>query len=86
MEESNNSGALIGALLIGVAIGGLFGVLLAPNKGSKTRKKIIKKSAKIIDIGKGKFEEFLKELQLEVDSINDETIDYIEIEPQYWRS
>lgn len=41
MEESNDTGKIIGALLIGAAIGGVLGVLFAPAKGSETGRKIM---------------------------------------------
>jgi len=54
MENSNNNaGKIIGALLVGAAIGGALGILFAPNKGSVTRKKMLSKGKKI----KGTLEE-----------------------------
>lgn len=52
-----NSSKLILGILGGVAVGALLGVLFAPEKGSKTRKKIVDKSKGFADDMKGKFDE-----------------------------
>ncbi len=52
----NTSKVLLG-VLGGVAVGAIAGILLAPDKGSKTRKKIMDKGKGFADDVKGKFEE-----------------------------
>jgi gas vesicle protein len=41
MEKQNDNGKLITGLLIGAAVGAVLGLLLAPGKGSDTRKKVV---------------------------------------------
>ncbi|MGZ3862258.1 MAG: YtxH domain-containing protein [Bacteroidia bacterium] len=40
MEKENQTGEIIVAVMAGVAIGGILGVLFAPDKGTETRKKL----------------------------------------------
>lgn len=47
MENSNGKGKMIGALVIGAAVGATLGILFAPDKGSETRKKLMAKGQKL---------------------------------------
>lgn len=57
-KDMKNNQALIG-ILGGVAVGTVLGILLAPEEGSKTRKKIIKKSTDAADDLKEKLSSIL---------------------------
>ena len=78
MENSNNAVKLIGALLIGASIGGALGILFAPDKGSKTRKKIVRKSENITDELEEKFNNFLKEIKREVETVKSKANEFVE--------
>lgn len=52
-----NSGKIILGVLGGIAAGAIAGILLAPEKGSKTRKKIMDKGKGYADDMKIKFED-----------------------------
>jgi gas vesicle protein len=56
-SESGNTGKLIGALLVGAAIGAALGILFAPGKGDDTRKKIFDKAKDLADDLTGKIKE-----------------------------
>ncbi|MBL7747984.1 MAG: YtxH domain-containing protein [Chitinophagaceae bacterium] len=64
----NNAGKIVAALFAGAAIGAAAGILLAPDKGSETRKKIKEKGEKLAKGVKDKFrsgKEKLSELKEE---------------------
>ena len=53
-----NTKTLLG-FLAGAAVGALAGILLAPDKGSETRKKISKKTGDLGESLKGSFNDFI---------------------------
>ena len=57
------SGKVLLGLLAGVAAGALLGILFAPDKGAKTRKKILAKGEGYAEELKEKFNEFAEALK-----------------------
>ena len=78
MESSNNSGKVIGALLLGAVIGGALGILFAPDKGSETRKRIAGKAGDLSDSLKEKFNSLLEDAKNEFEVAKEKVIDFSE--------
>lgn len=78
MENSNSSTKLIGALLLGAAVGGALGILFAPDKGSETRKKLLAKGDDLTDAMKEKFNELLEGIKNEAETGKDKANEFIE--------
>jgi gas vesicle protein len=55
-----NTGKLLG-VLVGISAGALFGILYAPDKGHKTRKRILKTGKNYTDGLTEKFEDLMEE-------------------------
>ncbi|WP_343566928.1 YtxH domain-containing protein [Sphingobacterium sp.] len=66
----NNSTGLLLAMVAGAAIGTLVGVLVAPNSGRKTRKKIKAKTRDLKEQAKHKYEEVADKVKEEYDHVS----------------
>lgn len=73
MTQTNDNVKMIGALLLGAAVGGALGILLAPDKGSETRKKILAKGDDLTEGLKDKFQDFLDEIKREMEVVKNKT-------------
>ncbi|WP_111309118.1 YtxH domain-containing protein [Confluentibacter sediminis] len=69
-------------LLAGVAVGATLGILLAPDKGEKTRKKIISKSKETKDKLKESFDDFLDTVSEKYSSLKVEGKDLLHKEKE----
>jgi gas vesicle protein len=67
-----SAGKVFLGLLAGVAAGALLGVLFAPDKGSVTRKKIVKKSEDYAEGLTEKFNEFIDTVNEKFDGVKEE--------------
>jgi len=67
-----SSGKVVLGLLAGVAAGALAGILFAPEKGSKTRKRILKQGEDYVDAVKDKFDELLDVVNEKVEKVKEE--------------
>jgi len=76
MENSNDLGKMLGALLVGAAVGGVLGILFAPAKGSETRKKITDGTDDLTKSLKDTFDGLLKDAKNEIDSAKKKVIEF----------
>ncbi len=78
MGNSNNTVRVFGALFLGAAIGGVLGVLFAPEKGSETRKRLSAKGNDLTDAMKEKVQELIEEFRNEADAVKEKVNEYKE--------
>jgi gas vesicle protein len=60
---------IIAGILTGIAAGAVIGLLFAPNKGYKTRRKITAKGNALADTLKDKFTEFVDNVEDKLSSV-----------------
>mgnify|MGYP003514301915 CR=1 FL=1 len=80
---SNNTNKILTALAAGIAIGGVLGILFAPDKGENTRKKIADNGKKLSDSlmdtvkeGKNKLTGFKNNLRERADALVESAEEY----------
>jgi gas vesicle protein len=72
-----NTNKVVLGLIGGLAIGALAGVLFAPAKGSKTRKRIMKKGNSYTKEIKDKIEEFYNTVATKYDNVLEQAKDIV---------
>ena len=73
-----SSGKIALGVLAGLAAGALAGILLAPAKGSETRKKILTTGEDLFDSVKDKFDDLLDDMTEKFEKVKQDVSDYAE--------
>ncbi len=73
-----NSGKVVLGVLAGLATGAILGILFAPDKGSETRKKIVKKGSDSIDDLKEKLSDLMSALSESAEDVKDDASNLFE--------
>lgn len=70
-----STGKVLLGVLAGAAAGALAGILFAPTKGSRTRRRIVKKGEDYAEGLKERFNEFLEEIVDKYEKVKDDVTD-----------
>jgi gas vesicle protein len=71
MKQSNDNVKLIAGLLVGALVGGALGILLAPDKGSDTRRHLFEKGEDLTDALENKFQNLVDEVKKEMEQVKE---------------
>lgn len=72
------TGKVLLGVTVGMAAGAILGILFAPDKGSKTRKKILRKGGDFTDTLKDKFNDFVDSISEKFDDAKHEADGMVE--------
>lgn len=73
-----STGKVLLGVLAGVAAGAMLGILFAPEKGTVTRRKIVKKGEDYADTLKDKFDEFVDKMTEKYEEVKEDVTDFAE--------
>jgi len=73
-----SSGKVVLGLLAGVAVGALAGILFAPAKGSRTRKRILKKGEDYTEVMKEKLNHLIDSTNQKFEKVKKDVTDFTE--------
>ncbi|MEI9935080.1 MAG: YtxH domain-containing protein [Ferruginibacter sp.] len=71
-----STGKIVTSVLIGAAAGAALGILFAPDKGYKTRKKIMRQKDDFKDMVQDKINDFVDEISEQYEKAKNFTTDY----------
>jgi gas vesicle protein len=73
-----STGKVVLGVMAGAATGALLGVLLAPAKGTVTRRHLMRKGERQVDELKHSFNEFVDSITEKFDKVKEEVVDFAE--------
>jgi len=73
-----SKGKVLLGVLAGVAAGAILGILFAPDKGTVTRRKIVKRGEDYAETLKDKFDEFVDKMTEKYEEVKEEVTDFAE--------